>query len=136
MQRLLLDTCAALWLTSGAPMNGASRSAIAESVQTNDVWVSPFAAWEVALLLSKGKLEWPISARQWFDDLTARPGFSLAPLDADVLVGSIELPPGVHKDPADRIMIATARRLDATLVTRDGPIEAYAALGHVRVLPC
>jgi PIN domain nuclease of toxin-antitoxin system len=46
------------------------------------------------------------------------------------------LPGPVHGDPADRILIATARALDLTIVTRDSAILDYSARGHVRALPC
>lgn len=64
------------------------------------------------------------------------PGIVLEDLTADILMNSSLLPAPIHGDPADRILIATARALDLTIVTRDQLILDYATHGHVRALAC
>lgn len=100
------------------------------------VLVSPISAWERGLLISLGRLSSPLPPKIWFDRLISRPEVDLAPMSADILTDSSFLPGPIHRDPADRILIATARAFDLTIVTRDRHILAYASLGHVRALRC
>ena len=72
----------------------------------------------------------------WFEALASLDGFREAELSAAVLVASWGLPGAAPKDPADRILIATARELGLTLVTRDRAILGYSDQGHLRALPC
>ena len=58
------------------------------------------------------------------------------PLTSAIALATAELPNPLHDDPADRLLIATARDLDVPLVTRDARILAYAAAGHVRAIAC
>ena len=132
MDRLLLDTCALLWLANGEPMANAARQVIAASERH----VSPITAWEVANLVRKHRIAvtMPVGAwiKQAFDAIEARqPELTLS-----ILIGSCELPGTPPDDPADRIIIATARELGLAVVTRDGEILAYAQAGHVKAMRC
>ena len=88
------------------------------------------------MLSAKRKLTSPLTPKAWFDQLAARPEVSLIPLTSDILIESCYLPGELHGDPADRILIASARAHDLTIVTRDRDILAYSAKGHVRTLEC
>ena len=135
--RLLLDTCAAIWIADDAAIASAAVSAIdASSADRQPIMVSPISAWEIGMLVSKGRLISTITPRDWFTRLAGRPEIALAPLGADILIDSSFLPGDVHNDPADRIIIATARALDLTVVTRDKAILDYANQGYVRALAC
>jgi PIN domain nuclease of toxin-antitoxin system len=132
MDRLLLDTCALLWLANGEPIASAARQTIA----ANERHVSPITAWEIVNLVRKHRIAvtMPVGAwiKQAFDAIEARqPELTLA-----ILIGSCELPGTPPDDPADRIIIATAREHRLTLVTRDGAILAYAQAGHVKAMRC
>ena len=72
----------------------------------------------------------------WFRKLCGLPGVSLADLPPSVLIASTTLPGELPTDPADRILLATAREFDYTLVTRDRQILDYALSGHVRAMAC
>lgn len=134
--RLLLDTCAVIWLFGGSKMTEESRTAISEAAAARTLHVSPFSAWEIATLVRKGRLALTMTPHQWFQRVLDHPGVELAPLDPDVLIASCELPPSPPGDPADRIIIATARHMQLTIVTRDESILAYARLGHVAAMEC
>ena len=135
--RLLLDTCALIWVVEDAWLEPAAKAAILREVtEGRPIMVSPITAWERGLLAAKGRLTSPVDPRTWFRRVAARPEIELTDLTADILIESCFLPGALHRDPADRILIATARALDLTLVTRDGPILKYAGDGHVRVLAC
>ena len=98
--------------------------------------VSPITAWEIAMLSAKAKLSLDASPELWFDRFCALPGIVLADMPPSVLVASTSLPGVPPRDPADRILIATARAYDLTLVTRDREILEYGAEGHIRALAC
>lgn len=95
------------------------------------IYVSPISAWELGLLEKKNRLVTTQSARSLFDTLLARPGVKLTGLSVEVLFASSSLPDLAHNDPADRIIIATAREFGMRIVTSDRTILAYAAKGHV-----
>ena len=74
--------------------------------------------------------------KAWFARLIAQPEVELAELSPEIFTDASFLPGNIHNDPADRIIIATARALDLTIVTRDRLILDYGKAGHVRVLAC
>ena len=88
------------------------------------------------MLVAKDRLRSPLPPKVWFDRILTTGGLKLAPLTPDILADASFLPEPLHRDPADRIIIATARSLDLTIVTRDVLILDYAGLGHVRAIAC
>lgn len=137
MSALLLDTCAVIWVAEGASIANAAVAALDEAAQRGDpVCVSPMSAWEIGLLAAKGRLTISVSAEAWFTRLLATPGVQLSDLTVRALIASSFLPGLPPRDPADRIIIATARELGLRIVTRDQTILDYAAQGHVNALMC
>lgn len=133
---LVLDTHVLLWLVRGASeLPRRTWHQIHRAADRDDVVISVIAIWEVALLVRKGRLNLGAATRDWAARALSHPGVRLAPLTPEIVIDSEELPGMIHGDPADRILIATARALDATLVTRDRLILDYGAQGHVDVLP-
>ena len=100
------------------------------------VRVSPISAWELGLLSARGRLPTARSPIALFGEVIATTGVRVEALSPEVLIESSFLPGKLHADPADRILVATARALDLTLVTRDRAILDYAEQGHVRALAC
>jgi PIN domain nuclease of toxin-antitoxin system len=121
-----------LWIANGDAIDPSARSAIAGSA----IHVSPISAWELATLVRKGRLALTMPTAAWFKQTIERMQASLPPLSIDVLVESCSLPGQPMSDPADRIIIATAREHALTVVTRDRAILDYADNGHVNALPC
>lgn len=74
--------------------------------------------------------------KNWWTKLLANPGVNECGLDGSIAIASTMLPGEFHKDPMDRMLVATARALDCTLMTRDAEILAYAAQGHVKAIAC
>ena len=137
MSRLLLDTCAVIWTVEGAAMDRRAIEAIDHATAAGGrVLVSAITAWERGLLVAKGRLASPLPPILWFQRLLARPEIELADLSPDILTDASFLPGTLHGDPADRIIIATARAQDLTVVTRDRLILDYAAAGHLRAIAC
>jgi PIN domain nuclease of toxin-antitoxin system len=134
---LLLDTCAAIWILENAPMSDAAVAAVDEAFDGRRVlYVSPITAWEIGLLMARGRCKSALSPQQWFKRLLAVPGVRPAEMSHEVLILSSYLPPGLSGDPADRILAATARENDFTLMTRDARLLAYGAEGHLRTVRC
>jgi PIN domain nuclease of toxin-antitoxin system len=136
MQPIVLDTCAAVWLAEGEELAGKAMDALSAAAEGSYTYVSPITAWEIGLLASRNRLQILASPQRWFARLLELPGMRLAEMSPDLLVASSFLPGKPPRDPADRIIAATARDLGATLITRDRALLQYGAQGHVRVLKC
>lgn len=135
MSVVLLDTHVLVWLVAGSARLGSqSRSFIQEAAQENSLLVSAITPWEIAMLVSKGRLVLDRELGEWMTVTLALPGIRLAPLSPEVAIASTHLPGTLHADPADRILAATARHLHAVLVTEDQRLLDYGAAGHLRTL--
>jgi PIN domain nuclease of toxin-antitoxin system len=137
MQPLLLDTHAAIWITRNerlAPRAVAAMNAAHQAAGV--VFVSAITAWEVGLLVSRNRLNLLMTPQRWFARLLNVPGMRLAELSPDILIASSFLPGEPPRDPADRIILATARDLGATLITRDRLLLKYGQDGQVSTIPC
>jgi len=137
MAPLLLDTHTAIWLVRNEPIARAAEDAI-KAVYDADgtLLASPITAWEVGLLVSLKRIDLLATPQRWFERLLSIPNVQLVELSPDVLIAASFLPGQPPRDPADRILLATARDLGAMLVTRDRAILAYAQEGHVGVVAC
>lgn len=133
---MLLDTHAALWIDSGAPVRAEALAALEARTATDPVYFSAVSAWELGLLVKKGRVTLDLPVMAWIDRFLGLPGVLALPLTIEAGLQSSLLPEPLHADPADRLLVAQARLHDLTLVTRDGPLLAYAALGHCRALAC
>lgn len=134
---ILLDTCAAIWLMSGAPITPVSRAAIRAARAANlGVYLSPFTAWEIGTLVAKGRLQLTLSPEVWFETLLELPGVRLAALTPRMLIASTALPGTPPSDPAGRIIAATARLFGYRVITRNSKLLSYASEGHIQVISC
>jgi PIN domain nuclease of toxin-antitoxin system len=136
-EALLLDTCAAIWLAEDQPVSNETVQALDKSAANGQaIYVSSMSAWEIGLLTARGRLTISVSAQSWFEQLLAIPGVNLADLSIGILIASSFLPGDPPRDPADRIIAATAREHGYRLVTRDRVLLDYAAQGHMKALAC
>ena len=133
---LLLDTHVWIWTIDGQAreLSGEALDAVAEAGELGRVIVSAISVWEVAMLEAKGRLRFAMDVGEWVRRALTAPGVLLADLTPEVAVDSTRLPEPVPGDPADRILIATARRTGATLVTRDARIVDYGRRGLLSVI--
>jgi PIN domain nuclease of toxin-antitoxin system len=133
---ILLDTCAALWIVADE-VSAVSIEALAESLRVGlPVYVSPITAWEIGNLARKGRFKSNLSPMQWFEVLMSTPNTKLAELTPKLLLESAFLPGDLPKDPADRIIAATAREYGFTVMTRDRALLAYAKEGYLSAMEC
>ena len=128
---LLLDTHALVWSVDESTRLGRSIiPKINEAARQSRIGVSAITPWEIALLVKKGKLQLRCDVMQWVRDALSGPGARLLPMEPEIAVESTRLPFEMHADPADRILVATARHLGATLVTADQALLDLSKKGH------
>ena len=132
---LLMDTCAAIWVAEGQSISEEALQAL-DNVSEGGLYVSPITAWEVGMLVRKGRLTIRATAQHWFRALLQLPGMRLADLTPDILIEASFLPGVIHNDPADRIVVSTARSNGLTILTRDRRILEYAEQDLVMALAC
>ena len=122
----VLDTCAWLWLCAEpAKLSRRAQSVMQRERRRAGLIVSVFSAWEIAKLVQKGKLRFSVPCRDWIAEASRAAGVTLHPLTPEICVESTELPGIFHGDPADQIIVATARLLAAPVVTADREILDY-----------
>lgn len=130
---IVLDTHVLVWWATGNNALSNKARAIIQSQQScgGTVGVSCISAWEIAMLVRQGKLVLSTDVDAWLAAVRQIKSLKFIPVDVDIAVGSVVLPGQFHKDPADRMIVATARGLSAPLVTKDAKIRAYP---HVRTI--
>lgn len=123
---IVLDTHALVWWASGdAQLSRSAKEAIDAQSQDGEILVSAISAWEIAMLVKAGRLVLTMDAAAWLKTVALIPGIRFVPVDVDVSVLSVDLPGEFHKDPADRLIVATARHYSAPLVTADTKTRSY-----------
>ena len=134
--QLLLDTNAVIFTLEGM-LKPAAAVLLTEMFQAGeDVLLSPITGWEMGLLFSRGRLRAPVQPRQYLHRVTSLPGVAMAHLTAEILMESSFLPGNPPRDPADRIIAATARELGLQVMTRDAALLAYARQGYLSAVEC
>jgi PIN domain nuclease of toxin-antitoxin system len=129
---IVLDTHTLIWwVTSDAALSKKAKTAIERERAGGEIIVSAISAWEIAMLVERETLAFSMDVENWLATVQHIPGVRFAPVDVDISVKSVQLPGEFHKDPADRLIVATARKLAAPLVTKDLKIRAYA---HVKTI--
>jgi PIN domain nuclease of toxin-antitoxin system len=133
---LLLDTHTWIWSVEGDAhrIGRRARQLLARAASADAIRISPATIFELTALHTAGRLRLARSPAQWVGEaLTAR-GVRLAPLSATIAVEAGSLSRTAINDPLDRLLVATARQLDATFLTSDTRILEYAAASdNVRV---
>lgn len=129
---IVLDTHALVWwIGSDRHLSRAASSAIRNELSGGSLCISAISVWEIGMLVSKGRLALGMDADEWLNAVLAIQGVTLLPLTAKAALDSSRLPGTFHGDPADRMIVATARIENAPLVTVDKRIRAYR---HVRTI--
>jgi PIN domain nuclease of toxin-antitoxin system len=129
---ILLDTHVWVWwLAQPDRLTNVAQDAIDRGLDQAAVVISSFSAWELALLVARRRLELTVDLAVWIAETERIRGVAFHPVDHHIALQSVNLPGAFHPDPADRILVATARRLGATIITGDTKIHAYP---HVRTL--
>ena len=118
--KALLDTHILLWWHGDrGRLSPEQQGVIAAAGADSPLEVSDISLWEVATLYSLGRIRLTIPLREWLDKAVAAPLVRRHGISPAVAAELASLPDSFHRDPADRILVATARVLGATLLTRD-----------------
>ena len=132
---IVVDTHALIWsVADDERLGGNARNLIERHSRNDGILVSAISPWEIALLAEKGRLRLGRDVGQWIEAALALPGVRLAPIIPQIAIDSVRLPGVFHADPADRLIIATARHFEIELLTADRAILAYSRSGYVRVM--
>lgn len=128
----VLDTHAWIWwVTSDRRLSRRARTAIDRAQGRGELWVSMISIWEIAKKIEQGQLALDRPLEEWFEAALSSEGLHVAEMTRPILIDSCRLPQPFHGDPADQIIVATARAHSATLVTRDARLRDYAQVRTV-----
>ena len=132
---LLLDTHVWLWLES-APEQIAKPAAsrIRKAAQDGKLWVSVLSVWEIGMLVAKERIRLSMPVEEWVRQAAATPGMRMLALTPEIALESSRLPDSPHGDPVDRMLMASARMHNLTLISQDRKMLAYAKLGHLKAI--
>lgn len=124
---LVLDTHVLVWWANAdaGKLSPAALRAIENELQGGEIIVSSISAWEIAMLAEKGRMAMTMDVSQWLALVAQIQAVRFYPVNNEVALESVQLPGEFHKDPADRMIVATARKLGANLITADEKILAY-----------
>ena len=123
---IVLDTHVWVWwLSDPNRLPSRARKAAAEAASDRAIYISCISTWEIALLVSKERLSFTMEVRDWVARSEALPFLHFVPVDNAIGLRSIDLPPPFHKDPADRIIVATSISMGAPVITSDAKILKY-----------
>ncbi|MBE9541494.1 MAG: type II toxin-antitoxin system VapC family toxin [Proteobacteria bacterium] len=129
---ILLDTHVWVWFVSNPELlSKAAKNAIDSAMEQKEIFISSISAWEIALLVAKGRLYLTLEVNDWVAKSERLPFLQFLPVDNYVAVKSVNLPQPLHSDPADRIIIATAITIGAPVVTKDEKVLNYP---HVKTI--
>ncbi len=121
---ILLDTHTWIWwVDDSAQLSQRAKVTIDTAAADSGFYLSSISAWEVAMLVHQGKLQLTMDVDIWVAHTEALPFVTFVPISNRIAIQSVTLP--IHPDPADRIIIATALSLGATIVTKDSKMSAY-----------
>ena len=124
--KYLLDTNVWLLMVEKTGLISPEIDRVIHSPANYPFGLSAISAWEIAKKVSLGKLSLSIPVRDWLAQATRRPFIEILPLDVAIALESTMLPGPFHKDPADQIIVATARVNNLILLTTDNEIREYA----------
>jgi PIN domain nuclease of toxin-antitoxin system len=122
---ILLDTHIWVWWVHGDERLTSSQSEMIQASETDIIGVSAISCWEIAKLVENRRLELPVSLEKWFEQALSYPGVRILELTPEISIESTRLPGDFHRDPADQIIVATARVHNCPLVTSDERILDY-----------
>ena len=130
---IVLDTHTLVWWVNGEAeaLSARARTAIEAELEGGRILVSSISAWELAMLVARGRLALSMDVSEWLAVIGQIDSVNFVPVDNELAVRSAQLPGEFHKDPADRLIVATARRHAAPVITADAKIRDYP---HVRSL--
>lgn len=132
---IVLDTHILVWLVADeTQISQKIKEIINAGAEDDNLIISSMSLWEVAMLLSKKKLNIYYPMRNFFDEISKIDGLIIKDINSEIAIESVSLDGDFHGDPSDRIIVATTRVLGATLLTRDEKILKWAKSGNIKTI--
>lgn len=129
---IVLDTHTLVWWVTGdATLSKKAKSVIAREQDGGEIIISAISAWEITMLVEKDRLVLSMDVSSWLATVAGIECVKFFPVDVEIANKSVVLPGQFHKDPADRMIVATARKLAVPVVTKDEKIQSYP---HVKTI--
>ncbi len=128
---IVLDTHIWVWWVHGDERLTKKQIESIEANENNTIGISAISCWEIAKLVEYKRLNLPCSLKKWFQQAMSYPGIRLLELTSEIAVESTQLPGKLHHDPADQIIVATARIYNCPLLTSDNELLKYS---HVETI--
>jgi PIN domain nuclease of toxin-antitoxin system len=123
---ILLDTHVLIfWLSNPEKLSRKASEIIEKAVNSKEVYISSISVWEIAMLVSKGRLELAMEVKDWIATVESLSFLHFVPVNNNISIKSVQLKDFIHKDPVDRIIIATSIALNVPLITKDDKILKY-----------
>ncbi|OGV28295.1 MAG: hypothetical protein A3F18_03110 [Legionellales bacterium RIFCSPHIGHO2_12_FULL_37_14] len=134
MNKILLDTHVWIWLLNGdSTLEKTTINHIDKTLQQGEVWISAISLWELGMLEVKKRITLNMPCLEWIQN-SLKLGLQITPLTPQIAIESCNLPEYSQGDPADRIIIATARHHALTIMSRDEHILSYGRKKHVSIV--
>jgi PIN domain nuclease of toxin-antitoxin system len=129
----MLDTHVVMWWVDGnlKKIPAAALAAINSEHPGGEIIMSSITAWEIAMLVALGRRTLSVEVKLYLENIGKIPGLTFIPVDNEIGIEAVNLPGEFHKDPADRLIVASARKFGAPIVTADEKIHGYR---HVRTI--
>ena len=121
---ILLDTCALIWWTLDPDRLSAAARRSCNSIIKRGALVSSISFWEIGIKIKKKKLVAGISLGDYIDRVRSMGTVTIVPVDENLWLASVELD-WDHRDPADRVIVSTARMNKSSIVTSDAVMRGY-----------
>lgn len=129
---IVLDTHTLVWWVSGDPLlSKKAKSTIEKEMIGGEIVISSITAWEISMLVERERLHLSMDLGTWIATVAEIDTVRFVPVDVEIAMKSANLPGDFHKDPADRMIVATARKFAAPLISKDEKIRAYP---HVKTI--
>ena len=122
---IILDTHIWVWWVDESPQLSERHTQLMQDNEASGLGISAISCWEVAKLVEYGRLRLDCALEEWMEQALAYPGMALLPLTPHIAIESTQLPGTFHRDPADQIIVASARQRHMTLLTADQRIISY-----------
>ena len=123
--KALLDTHIWVWWLTGDPaLTARERASLDSAADAGELCLAAISLWETQMLYARGRFALPVPLPDWLRRAAAPPVVTILPLDVQVVTALADLPERFHGDPADRLIVATARAHQLPLATHDARIRA------------
>ncbi|HSI73246.1 MAG TPA: type II toxin-antitoxin system VapC family toxin [Fimbriimonas sp.] len=127
---ILLDTHIWVWWVQGSSRLNSEQRLTLQEAEGGSIYVSAISLLEISRAVALGGMQLPIPTQSWFETALTYPGIRLIGLTPDIATLAYHLPEPFHKDPADRVIVATALTLDVPLMSADQKINEYPHIRH------